>query len=104
VYHLSEVFWYAPGMGKKPLTVALYARVSTTDQRCTIQLAELNRYADARGWTVYQEYLDKGVSGKTNERPAMKRCLADAKAHRFSAILVVCVMQNADYPECAERG
>jgi putative DNA-invertase from lambdoid prophage Rac len=76
------------GMRNKPLTVAVYARVSTTDQRCTIQLAELNRYADARGWTVYQEYVDKGVSGKTKERPALKRCLADAKAHRFDAILV----------------
>jgi len=70
------------------MTVALYARVSTADQRCEMQLAELNRYADARGWTVYKEYVDKGYSGKTKERPALKRCLADAKAHRFDCILV----------------
>jgi putative DNA-invertase from lambdoid prophage Rac len=75
-------------MNKKPLTVALYARVSTTDQRCAVQLAELHRYADARGWTVCNEYVDKGFSGKTKERPALKRCLTDAKAHRFDAILV----------------
>jgi DNA invertase Pin-like site-specific DNA recombinase len=75
-------------MEKKPLTVGLYARVSTTDQRCAIQLAELNRYADARGWAVHGEYVDKGYSGKTKDRPALKRCLADAKAHRFDAILV----------------
>jgi putative DNA-invertase from lambdoid prophage Rac len=82
------VRWVVNDVSKKPLTVALYARVSTTDQRCAIQLAELNRYADARGWTVCNEYVDKGFSGKTKERPALKRCLADAKAHRFDAILV----------------
>jgi len=75
-------------MGTKSLTVALYARVSTADQRCEMQLAELNRYAVARGWTVYKEYVDKGFSGKNKERPALKRCMADAKAHRFDCILV----------------
>jgi DNA invertase Pin-like site-specific DNA recombinase len=70
------------------MNCALYARVSTSDQRCEMQLAELRRYTEARGWTVHKEYVDKGFSGKTKERPALKECLTDAKAHRFSAILV----------------
>jgi putative DNA-invertase from lambdoid prophage Rac len=70
------------------MNVALYARVSTTDQRCEMQLSELRRYTGARGWTIHKEYVDKGFSGKTKERPALKQCLADAKAHRFDAILV----------------
>ena len=32
---------------------ALYARVSTTDQHCELQLSELRRYAQARGWEIY---------------------------------------------------
>src|SRR5665213_1116796 len=75
-------------MSNKPLTVALYARVSTTDQHCDIQLAELHRYADARGWTVFKEYVDKGFSGGKRSRPAIDRCLIDARAHRFDVILV----------------
>jgi putative DNA-invertase from lambdoid prophage Rac len=67
---------------------ALYARVSTFDQRCEMQLSELRRYAEARGWTIHKEYVDRGFSGTTKERPALKQCLADAKAHRFDAILV----------------
>jgi putative DNA-invertase from lambdoid prophage Rac len=70
------------------MNCALYARVSTSDQRCEMQLAELRRYTEARGWTVHKEYVDKGFSGKTAERPALKQCLADARAHRFDAILV----------------
>jgi putative DNA-invertase from lambdoid prophage Rac len=70
------------------MTVAIYARVSTTDQDCKVQLAELRRYAEARGWDVYREYVDSGYSGKTANRPALKACIADAKAHRFDAIAV----------------
>jgi putative DNA-invertase from lambdoid prophage Rac len=73
---------------KTPLTATIYARVSTTDQRCEMQLAELRRYADSRGWATYKEYVDKGFSGKTSDRPALVRCLADAQAHRFDVILV----------------
>lgn len=36
---------------------ALYARVSTLDQQPENQLAELRRYAEARGWTAV-EYVD----------------------------------------------
>jgi putative DNA-invertase from lambdoid prophage Rac len=71
-----------------PLTAALYCRVSTADQRCEMQLAELRRYVLGRGWLNYKEYVDKGFSGKTSNRPALTRCLADARAHRFDVIVV----------------
>jgi DNA invertase Pin-like site-specific DNA recombinase len=49
---------------------ALYARVSTLDQHPENQLAELRRYAEARGWTAV-EYVDHGVSGtKDPGRPS----------------------------------
>jgi DNA invertase Pin-like site-specific DNA recombinase len=56
-----------------PLRAALYARVSTNDQTTDNQLLELRRYAEARGWTV-TEYVDEGVSGAKESRPALDRC------------------------------
>lgn len=70
------------------MTVAIYARVSTQDQDCKVQLAELRRYVEARGWSLYKEYVDTGFSGKTSNRPALKSCIKDAQAHRFDCICV----------------
>jgi DNA invertase Pin-like site-specific DNA recombinase len=68
--------------------VALYARVSTTQGQTTEnQLLELRRYAQARGWTIYREFLDEGVSGSKERRPALDAMLADAKRRRFDILL-----------------
>ena len=32
---------------------------------------ELLQYVQARGWTVYREYADEGVSGGKDRRPAL---------------------------------
>ena len=52
-----------------PIRSALYARVSTGDQTCENQLLELRRYVEARGWLA-TEYVDHGVSGAKDRRPA----------------------------------
>jgi DNA invertase Pin-like site-specific DNA recombinase len=61
------------------MKAAIYARVSTVVQN---QLQELRRYVEARGWTA-AEYVDRGVSGAKDRRPALDRLLADAKRRRF---------------------
>ena len=43
--------------------VAIYARVSTKDQNCEMQLRELRAYCSARGYLIYGEYVDAGQSG-----------------------------------------
>ena len=68
------------------MSAALYARVSTLDQEPENQLQELRRYAEARGWIV-TEYIDKGVSGATDRRPAVDRLLADARRRRFDVLV-----------------
>jgi hypothetical protein len=50
------------------MRAAIYARVSTFDQEPENQLAELRRYAAARGW-IGQEYVDRGISGAKDRRP-----------------------------------
>jgi len=49
-------------------TVALYARVSTMDQSCDMQLDDLRRYAKQRFGRCY-EFVDEGVSGTQRRRP-----------------------------------
>src|SRR6202140_4363932 len=68
------------------MKTAIYARVSTFDQEPENQLQELRRYAEARGWTAV-EYVDRGVSGAKDRRPALNQVLADAKRRRFDVVI-----------------
>jgi DNA invertase Pin-like site-specific DNA recombinase len=66
------------------IKAAVYARVSTLDQEPENQLAELRRYVEARGWNSV-EYIDRGVSGAKDRRPALDQLLADAKPPKRSS-------------------
>ncbi len=68
--------------------VALYARVSTTQQDPDVQLRELRALAAARGWTISQEYVDAGISGTSTSRPELSRLLTDAHRGCFAGVLV----------------
>ena len=68
------------------MRAAIYARVSTLDQEPENQLVELRHYVEARGWTAH-EYLDRGVSGAKDRRPALDQLLADAKKRKFDVVL-----------------
>jgi DNA invertase Pin-like site-specific DNA recombinase len=66
----------------------LYARVSTSDQHPENQLLDLRRYARERGWTVESEYVDKGVSGSRERRPALDRLMEAARKRKVDVVLV----------------
>jgi DNA invertase Pin-like site-specific DNA recombinase len=69
--------------------VALYARVSTLNgQDPEMQLRELREYASRRGWVVDKEYIDQGVSGSKESRPALNDLMSDAHRRKFDAVLV----------------
>src|SRR5581483_7664098 len=70
------------------LKAAIYARVSTTDQNCEMQVRELREYAERRGWVVSDEYVDTGWSGAKASRPELDRLMRDAALRRFDAVLV----------------
>lgn len=69
------------------MKAAIYARVSTFDQDPENQLAELRRYAAARGWTA-TEFVDRGVSGAKDRRPALDAMLMAAR--RRTVDVVIC--------------
>jgi len=77
-------------MAKRDSTprVALYARVSTTDQSTESQLLDLRRYVSDRGWNIFKEYVDEGISGTKDSRPALNELMNDAKKRRFDVVLV----------------
>jgi DNA invertase Pin-like site-specific DNA recombinase len=74
---------------QRVIRVALYARVSTlNNQDPEMQLSELREYARHRDLQITEEYIDQGVSGCKESRPALNRLMADACRRRFDAILV----------------
>ncbi len=70
----------------RPQRAAVYVRVSTHDQEVENQLVELRRFVDARGWEA-REYVDEGVSGVVEQRPALDELVRDAKRRRFDVLV-----------------
>ena len=68
------------------MRAALYCRVSTFDQEPQNQLDELALYAAARGWDA-QPFVDHGVSGSKERRPALDAMMAAAKRRRFDVVV-----------------
>lgn len=75
-------------------TVAIYARVSTIEQAeegysIDEQIRVLNKFCEREGYLVYDEYVDRGISGKNiSGRPAIQRLLLDAEQKKFEVVLV----------------
>src|SRR5438445_9272746 len=69
------------------LRAALYGRVSTGEQSTEGQLQALRRYAEARGWGS-QEFVDHGISGAKDRRPALDRLVRAARARQLDVVAV----------------
>jgi DNA invertase Pin-like site-specific DNA recombinase len=67
---------------------AIYTRVSTTDQHPEMQEAELVEYVKRRGWSLYKEYSDKGVSGAVERRPGLDALLEDCRRKKIDIVVV----------------
>lgn len=70
------------------MKAAIYARVSTQDQHCEVQLRELREYCKRRGWKKPAEYVDAGFSGSKASRPALDKLMRDASDRQMDIILV----------------
>src|SRR5258707_15287431 len=70
------------------MRIALYARVSTKDQSCELQLRDLRAYCSARGFEASREYIDVGQSGAKESRPELNKLMEDARKRKFDVIVV----------------
>jgi len=53
-------------------------------RKCSYQICE---YASRRGWEVFAEYVDNGVSGAKESRPELNRLMADGHRRHFDVVL-----------------
>jgi DNA invertase Pin-like site-specific DNA recombinase len=75
----------------KPLIrAALYARISTLHhgQDPEVQLGELREFCRRRGFTVAHEYVDKGISGSRERRPALDNLMTACQKRLVDAVVV----------------
>ena len=70
------------------MRVAIYARVSTKDQSCEMQLADLRAYCAARGLAPASEYVDSGVSGSKELRPELNLLMNHVRKRQIDLVLV----------------
>jgi len=68
--------------------VAIYARVSTDEQTVDSQLRDLREYTQNRGWKNIREFVDKGVSGSKDSRPAWNELWDEIQKNRIQILLV----------------
>lgn len=68
-------------------TAGIYARVSTTDQTCDLQLRDLRAFCEQRAWQAI-EYVDTGVSGAKASREQLDRLMLDARRGKLSTVVV----------------
>jgi len=75
--------------GGRSVRIGLYGRVSTLhNQNPEVQLAELREHAARRGWQIVGEYIDRGISGARERRPALDRLWTDCRKRKVDAVLV----------------
>jgi len=69
---------------------ALYGRVSTSNgkQDVGLQIEELRRVAKQRKWKVVDEFVDVGISGSIDNRPALNKLMAVAHAGKLDIVVV----------------
>jgi len=69
------------------MKVSIYCRVSTMDQSIEMQRSDLRRYCEQRGFEIFREYADEGVSGTKDRRPALDALMEDARKGMFGGVL-----------------
>src|SRR3984893_13913152 len=70
------------------MRIGIYARVSTRDQSCELQIRDLRAYCQARGFELVHEFVDVGQSGSKDSRPELDKLMDAARKRQFDAIVV----------------
>src|SRR5262252_1244177 len=69
-------------------TVAIYARVSTTDQDASMQVRELRAYVRRMGWRTAGEFVETASGRRGAVRPELEKLMEAARLRKFDVVLV----------------
>ena len=73
------------------MNVVIYARFSShsqTEQSIEGQLKTCYEFARKQGYTVIAEYIDRALSGTTDNRPQFLKMIEDSNKKHFDGVLV----------------
>lgn len=73
------------------INVVIYARYSCSGQReesIEGQLKVCHKYAEENNLTVIHEYIDKAMTGRSDDRPQFQQMINDSKKREFQGVLV----------------
>lgn len=78
-------------MMNNTIKAVIYARYSSHKQNDTSiesQIAECMTFAERNGYYIVGEYIDKAISGKSDDRPEFLRMIEDSSKGKFDRIIV----------------
>ena len=67
---------------------ARYSSYSQQEQSIEGQLRDCYAYCEREGMSVVGEYIDRAISGRTDERPDFQRMIADSSKKQFAYVVV----------------
>ena len=76
---------------REPQNAVIYARFSShsqTEQSIEGQLHDGYAYAERCGYNVIGEYIDRALTGTSDNRPDFQRMIKDAEKHQFQIVIV----------------
>lgn len=71
--------------------VALYCRVSTTDQHPENQVRVLTDLAEKNCAEIVATFIDKGISGVKKDRDALNQMMSAARSRKFNTLYVLSI-------------
>lgn len=72
----------------KAVVYARYSSHSQGEQSIEGQLSAAHTYADAKGYTIIHEYIDRAVSGRTDNREEFQKMISDTAKKQFQVIIL----------------
>ena len=73
---------------KNAVIYARYSSLAQNEQSIEGQLDVCKGYAAQNGYNVIGEYIDRAISGRTDDRPEFQQMISDAAQHMFDYVIV----------------
>lgn len=77
--------------GGNTIRAVIYARYSSHNQReesIEGQIRECKAFAERNELTIIDEYIDRALSGKTDNRPAFQKLISDSEKGKFDVVIM----------------